>query len=518
MPPAPTEPGPIASDFGKITNAVPALISFFDADLICRFANDHHRNWYGLDPASLIGLHFRDFVGDRVFELRKPYLARVAALEAVAFDAKVPHRLDGYRDSSIRYMPRQSADGVFEGFYILIFDTAWHQLRFRGVFDAMAVAFWEIDFTAAIPLFQSASDPHAHLTANPGLFASALAATTVIDVNDKAVELFGAPDKAALLGSFDRFWPPASARVFAQALLAAIEGQPHFEAETKFARLDGSEFEGALTCAFPGRVGERAAFTMGIVDISARIAAQDAAAKLRSDLAHASRVASLGELTASIAHEVNQPLAAIVTSGQAAKRWLDRPVPDLAETRVAIERMIDDATRAAEIISRIRAMAQKGDAQHTQFSLNEMVEQSLAILSREIAAQDVLLTLDLAPANPVIEADRIQIQQVLINLVVNAIQAMAEMPAPRDLTVHTSADANLAILEVRDSGPGIDPARATQLFNAFYTTKPTGMGMGLSIARTIIEAHDGRIEAGTNPPRGAVFRVTLPAVPQVAGA
>ena len=248
-------------------------------------------------------------------------------------------------------------------------------------------------------------------------------------------------------------------------------------------------------------------------DVTAANAAREDLHQAQSALAHAGRVATLGELSASIAHEVNQPLAAIITNGEAALRWMARAEPDLDEARDALKRVIQDGERASEVIRRIRALTRKNEQNTARLDLNALAEETLALVEREIAGRGVALSLDLARDLPAVQADRIQLQQVLINLLLNALQAMdAVAPEARRLQLRAFTDAGgNAVLEVEDSGPGFDPETAGKLFSAFFTTKPSGMGMGLSICRSIVEAGGGRIWATRNDGAGATFHVQLPA-------
>jgi C4-dicarboxylate-specific signal transduction histidine kinase len=250
-----------------------------------------------------------------------------------------------------------------------------------------------------------------------------------------------------------------------------------------------------------------------LMDITAAKQAEEALQELQASLAHVMRVTALGELTASIAHEVNQPLAAIVTYGDAGLRWLDREVPQLDEVRSAVERMIDCAKLAGEVIARLRALSRKTAPEIVSLDINEVINEVLSLIRREISNHQVSVRLDLAASLPPIFGDRVQLQQVILNLLVNGIQAMAVVSdRPRELLIRSQADNTGQILvEVGDSGIGIDPAHADQLFNAFFTTKADGMGMGLSICRSIIEAHGGRIWASPNASPGTTFQFTLPA-------
>jgi PAS domain S-box-containing protein len=256
--------------------------------------------------------------------------------------------------------------------------------------------------------------------------------------------------------------------------------------------------------------GRPAAVLETNTDITARARAEKALQEAQANLAHATRVSTLGELTASIAHEVNQPLTAIMTSADASLRWLERDQPPIDQVRRLLTRVIENTARAGEVIKRLRALAKKADPQHTRLNLNEVVNETIPLVRRELANASVLLRLEPAVALAEIQGDRIQLQQVIINLVINAVQAM-EAVADRRLLIRTlQPDADRVELEVCDSGPGIDPKQAHRLFEAFYTTKPDGMGMGLSISRSIVETHGGRISAACSAAQGAVFTITLP--------
>src|SRR5271156_3071069 len=242
-----------------------------------------------------------------------------------------------------------------------------------------------------------------------------------------------------------------------------------------------------------------------------RVEAQTKLSRMQAEFAHAARVSMLGELTASIAHEVNQPLGAILTNGEAALRWLNRPEPDLAELRMLSTRTIADARRAGDIIRRIRNMATHGEPEETPLALNDVVEEVMLFLRPELKRQGVDATLDLAPDLPAVTADRVQLQQVFANLAVNAMQAMA-LQDERRLTIRTALmDERIVRAEIEDTGHGIDADHLDRLFQSFFTTKDGGMGIGLAICRSIIEAHGGRIEAANLPGRrGAPFHFTLP--------
>ncbi len=230
------------------------------------------------------------------------------------------------------------------------------------------------------------------------------------------------------------------------------------------------------------------------------------------ELVHVNRVTTMGELAASIAHETNQPLASVLANAEAGLRWLNRGTPDLDAARRSLEWIIDDGNRASEVIRRVRGLAKKTDIEKAPLNVNDVVREVVALVQRELTSHRVSLRMELAPALAMILGDRVQLQQVIINLVMNGIEAMqAVADRPRELVIRSDHDEKQQVLvSVTDCGVGISAENADQLFNAFFTTKASGMGMGLSICRSIMEAHGGRLWTTANVPHGATFQFILP--------
>jgi PAS domain S-box-containing protein len=331
-------------------------------------------------------------------------------------------------------------------------------------------------------------------------------------------------------------------RAATEALIAeAYGGQRRvYRVEKRYLRKDGMAMWADASTVFVPASGSTAAFfSTVIVDITERKRAEEELhrkeASLReaqTELAHVSRVTTMGEMAASIAHEVNQPLAGIVTNANASLRWLAGDPPNLEEAHEAIRRIVRDGKRAGDVVSRMWAIFKKASTTKERLDINGAIEEVVVLAQSEVQRNRVSLRTELANELPLILGDRIQLQQVILNLLVNAIEAMSGAgEGPRELWVssqkviatpgeperdtlddkaRTDSEWTHVLIAVRDSGPGLDPKALDRLFDAFYTTKPQGLGMGLAISRSIIEAHGGRMWAKANAPRGALFQFTLP--------
>jgi PAS domain S-box-containing protein len=308
-------------------------------------------------------------------------------------------------------------------------------------------------------------------------------------------------------------WRDADEQIIAE-LKAVGTLQPR---EKEYLRKDGSRVPVLVARAlFEWKPDEGVSF---VIDMTDRKRAEE---RLRAseqrfldaqmELAHVTRVTTLGELTASIAHEVNQPLAAVVANAEASLRWLRRGTPDVDAACRSVEWIIDDGNRASEVIRRVRALAKKTSLEKVLLDVNDVVRETIPLVQRELISHQVLLRMELAPALPMILGDRVQLQQVVINLVMNGLEAMLPiMDGSRELVIRSGQDETHQVLvTVTDSGAGISAENADRLFDAFVTTKSSGMGMGLSICRSIVEAHGGRLSASPNEGPGATFQFVLP--------
>jgi PAS domain S-box-containing protein len=334
----------------------------------------------------------------------------------------------------------------------------------------------------------------------------------IIDANQAFLGMLGYSREDLILGRLrwrdltPAEWRDADERAIAE-LKAAGTVQPR---EKEYFRKDGSRVQVLLgSTTFGDRQDEGVAF---VLDLTERKLVEQALRDAQTNLAHVVRITTLGELAASIAHEVNQPLAGVVANAEACLRWLDRGTPDLNAARRSVEWIIDDGNRASEVIRRVRALANKTEIEKVPLDVKDVVSEVITLVQRELISHQVSLRTELAPALPLILGDRVQLQQVIINLVMNGIEAMQSVTdRPRELVVRSRQDGTQQVLvSVTDCGVGISAENADRLFNAFFTTKSSGMGMGLSICRSIMEAHGGQLWATANLPHGATLQFTLP--------
>src|SRR5467141_259388 len=293
------------------------------------------------------------------------------------------------------------------------------------------------------------------------------------------------------------------------AIDRAIDEKGDYEVEFRILLPDGT-VKYIHTVGHPvlNASGELMQFVGSSMDISASKRAEEA----QADLAHVSRVTTMGELTASLAHEVNQPIAAAVTNANTCLRWLAADTPNLKEARAAAMRIVKDGKRAGEIISRVRLLFKKGTPQRELVDLNEVIQEMIVLLRSEAMRYSISVRTELEADLPQAMGDPVQLQQVLMNLMINGIDAMKDVDGARELAIKSQrAENEQLMVSVRDTGEGLPAQQTDQILNAFFTTKPHGTGMGLRISRSIVESHSGRLWAADNSPRGASFYLTLPA-------
>ena len=316
---------------------------------------------------------------------------------------------------------------------------------------------------------------------------------------DAAVERIHPEDRGKALDSFER----------------TVREGTDYEGEYRLVLPDGAmKFIHVMAHPVFSATGEVETYAGTVVDVTERRRADEAREKLRqarADLAHVSRVTTMGELTASLAHEVNQPIAAAVTDARTCLRWLQRDRPNVDEACAAASRVVRDATRAADIISRIRVLFTKGTAQPELVDCNEVVREMIALLRGEITRHGISVRTDLAADLPHVLGDRVQVQQVMMNLIMNSIDAMKDADWTREIVIRSRSTGAALMISVSDTGVGLPPQHADEIFDAFFTTKVDGTGMGLPISRSIVESLGGRLWTADESPRGASFHLTLPA-------
>jgi C4-dicarboxylate-specific signal transduction histidine kinase len=304
---------------------------------------------------------------------------------------------------------------------------------------------------------------------------------------------------------------------FEQAIQRAVRERSRFQHEYRIVPPDGSvkhlQSVGQPDVTESGDLE----FVGTVMDITDRRYAEEALRCIQAELARAARLTTMGELVASIAHEINQPLAGVVTNADACLRWLNRDEPDLAKAREALLRIMSDGTRAGEVIRGLWALAKKSGPQLTELDINDAIQEVLTLTRSQLQRHGVALRTKLSADDRPVLGDRVQLQQVLLNLIMNAVEAMSAVTdRPKMLTITSEpVEPNGLLVAVEDTGTGLDPATADRVFDSFFTTKPEGMGMGLSICRSIIDAHGGRISVSPRLPYGTVFRFTVPGIPPV---
>ena len=388
--------------------------------------------------------------------------------------------------------------------------------RYRTLIHHLPWALVLVDSTAMLPIFDAlraagVTDVGAYLDANPDLPFESRAIVRVTDANRNAVELFGAGSADRLVGPVDYLFA-ASPDTAKRVITAHFDGRRNLTEIMKLRTFDGQLRDVQLSITYPTPPERLDVTLLMFEDVTERLHTEVQLRQLQEEYARAARIATLGELASSIAHEVNQPLAAIAMNAETSLRWLARDEPNLAKVEQLTKRIADSARHASEIVQRIRGMAGRHVPNRTPLDLNRVVEEALMFVCHDIEARGIQLGVKLDIALPRVLGDRVQLQQVVVNLLVNSLQAMAGRPQSQ-IEITTGRDGFGGVrLSVRDNGPGIAAGDLHRVFEGFFTTKQDGMGIGLAVCQSILAAHGGGISAANHAQGGALFQVTLPPI------
>ncbi|MFK3693275.1 MFS transporter [Agrobacterium tumefaciens] len=418
------------------------------------------------------------------------YLAITGGLSLIAFDASA----------------RRKALGAL----------AQSETRYRSIFAQNHVSLCEVDLSLLWKRLEAVrayppAELRAYLDSTPEFVDQCSKLVRFVDVNDATVLLLDRKSQQEVLGSIDRFLPPRSELVEA-IILGMCSDDDRVEMEARLLRSPGNEIIAIFVIAFPQDKDAFDRVACAMIDVTQREQAKEALMAAQNELARVGRVATVGAISASIAHEVNQPIGAVVMSAQACMRWLQANPPDIKAASTAAERAIKHSMRASEIIQRTREQVRGSRRRLESVDLRNIVTDVLGLLDRELMSASTKVTTDFSIDDPVVLADRVEMQQVIANLITNGLHAMGSVPAEqRDLSISlTAAEMDMVRLQVRDRGTGIAPENLAKLFSPFFTTKNEGMGIGLAICKTIVEAHGGSLTGRNHDDGGAIFEIVLP--------
>lgn len=388
--------------------------------------------------------------------------------------------------------------------------------EYRKLIHYLPVALWQVDTRGASAVFdrlkaEGVTDISAYLDAHPELVEHAKDAVRVTAVNREAVSLLRGNSASDLVGPV-RYVFSATPDLAKRVMVAHFEGRRNYFEGTRIATFDGTSVDVLFTVTYatPSRALDTSLLMM--IDIGERLKTETQLRQLQADFTHAARISMLGELATSIAHEVKQPLTAIVTNAETSLRWLAREDVSVPKLKQLTTRIISNARRAGDIVQRVRGMAAKHDPGRASLDLNEVVEEALLFVRHDIESWSIDLSVRYGAPLPRVTGDRIQLQQVVVNLLVNSVQAIAQGGGlARRIELGTSADGDGSVVFcIRDTGPGIADENLERIFDSFFTTKDMGMGIGLAICQSIVVAHGGRITVSNHPDGGAQFRFSLP--------
>lgn len=499
-----------------------------DANGIIRYWNAASEILYGWPAAAMIGRKFASFCA-----LAGPHSAHHRTLlQEGRWDGVIARRNRSGTEvaAAVRQIVRRDAAGALVD--IVEYgrdggaDSANRELqaseeRYRKLIQFLPTALWQVDARGTGEIFKRLKadglrDIAAYLDERPDFVEHAKDIVHVTEVNRDAVALFRANSAADLINPV-RYIFAAAPGLANRVMVAHFQGRRNLIEETRIRAFDGTIIDVLFTVTYPVPPEQEDTTFITMQDISERLNTEQQLRKLQADFAHAGRIATLGELATSIAHEINQPLTAIVTNGETSLRWLARADHNVEKVRQLTSRVVSNARRAGEIIHRLRGMAAKHEPEKRLLDLNEVAEEALLFIRHDIDAKAIALSTIFAPGLPRVMGDRIQLQQVIINLLINSVQAIAQAGClERRIEVQTSIDEGSVALSVFDNGPGIAATHLEHLFDSFFTTKDAGLGIGLAICHSIIAAHGGSISGANRKNGGAHFRFTLP-VPAATG-
>ncbi|HEY1482580.1 MAG TPA: PAS domain-containing protein [Candidatus Acidoferrum sp.] len=502
----PADPQTVEFHLGMLINAIPGFVWSALPDGSVEFCNQKWLDYIGM-PLSQIRheelatvIHPQD-----KSDFAEKWQSALTQGESFKAEARV-RRADGcYRWFLIRAVPQHGASGTINRWFGNNVDIEDLKRAQEEIAEGKRIAerlresearFQEMADTAPVMIWLTGTDGLCNYFNKPWLEFTGRSMEQ--EVGTGWIEGVHPDD---VQGCFDGFLPAFHARepFRIQYRLRRVDGEYRWLIESGIPRYAGGEFAGYIGS------------NIDITDLKSAEAERERLRQALSELAHMNRVTTMGELAASIAHEIKQPIAAAHTSAQTCLLWLGREQPDIEKAQKAVSRIIQDATRASEIINRIRVLFKKEQPQREWVDVNEVILEMISLMSSEAGRRAISIHTELAPALPKVSADRVQLQQVLMNLMLNGIEAISDGKAAGHLTIKSQrSPEDRLLISVSDSGMGLPPERADKVFDPFFTTKPQGTGMGLSISRSIIESHGGRLWATENPDRGATFQFTLP--------
>ena len=412
------------------------------------------------------------------------------------------------KSPSLDYRAGAAADGEVGG-------RAASDEKYRKLIFFMPTALWQVDSRATGEVFgrlkaDGLTDIAAYLDQHPELVEIARDTVLITEVNREAVSLFRGQRPADLIRPV-RYLFAGTPDMAKRVMVAHFEGCRNYTEEAKILTFDGQLRDVVFSVTYPTPPEQQDTTFITITDITDRLRTEAQLRQLQADFAHAARISTLGEVATSIAHEVKQPLAAIVTNGETALHWLERHEVNVAKVRQLTTRIVESAYHASDIIQRIRLMAVRTEPERAALDLKSVTAEALAFVRHDIESAHIALSIDIPQILPRIAGDRIQLQQVIVNLLLNSIQAINQAASPeRRIRIGIETGRSMLTVSIRDSGPGIAQGDFDRLFESFFTTKKSGMGIGLTICRSIVTAHGGTIAASNDPAGGARFEFTLP--------